>query len=68
LTIDHVLAFRLARHRLDRRAPHGSMLEVARGLCGVHAQLASSAELALWARVEGRLGAFLGAPVELTIT
>jgi Winged helix DNA-binding domain len=47
-----VLGFRLARHRLDRRAPAGSLAETARALCGVHAQLAASAELALWARVE----------------
>jgi Winged helix DNA-binding domain len=48
-----VLAFRLQRHRLDRRAPKGSLVAVTRELCGVHAQLAASAELALWARVEG---------------
>jgi hypothetical protein len=47
-----VRAFRLARHRLDRRAPAGSMLEVTGAICGLHAQLASSAELSLWARVE----------------
>jgi hypothetical protein len=48
-----VLGFRVQRHRLDRRAPAGSLVAVARELCGVHAQLAASAELALWARVEG---------------
>jgi hypothetical protein len=48
-----VLGFRVTRHRLDRRAPAGSLVEVTRALCGVHAQLAASAELALWARVEG---------------
>ncbi len=48
-----VLGFRLRRHRLDRRAPPGSLVEVTRDLCGVHAQLAASAELALWARVDG---------------
>jgi hypothetical protein len=48
-----VLGFRLARQRLDRRAPAGSLVETARALCGVHAQLAASAELALWARVDG---------------
>jgi Winged helix DNA-binding domain len=48
-----VLGFRLRRHRLDRRAPTGSLVAVARDLCGVHAQLAASAELALWARVAG---------------
>jgi hypothetical protein len=49
---ERVRAFRLARHHLDGRAPSGTIVEVARALCGVHAQLASSAELALWARVE----------------
>jgi hypothetical protein len=53
LAVGKVRAFRLARQRLDRRAPAGSLLEVARDLCGVHAQLASSAELALWARIDG---------------
>jgi Winged helix DNA-binding domain len=48
-----VLGFRLQRHRLDRRAPTGSLVSVAHALCGVHAQLAASAELALWARVAG---------------
>jgi Winged helix DNA-binding domain len=48
-----VLGFRMTRHRLDRRALAGSLAEVTRVLCGVHAQLAASAELALWARVEG---------------
>jgi hypothetical protein len=44
--------WRLRRHHLDRRAPAGSMLEVASRLCGLHAQLMSSAELTAWARVE----------------
>jgi Winged helix DNA-binding domain len=48
-----VLGFRVSRHRLDRRAPAGSLVAVTRELCGVHAQLAASAELALWARVDG---------------
>jgi hypothetical protein len=44
---------RLRVHRLDERAPREALLDVAGALCGVHAQLQSSAELALWARVEG---------------
>ena len=47
-----VLGFRVRRQRLDRRAPRGSLVEATRELCGVHAHLAASAELALWARVE----------------
>jgi uncharacterized protein YcaQ len=48
-----VAAWRVARHHLDSRAPAGAMLEVAAGIAGVHAQVLSSAELTLWARVEG---------------
>jgi hypothetical protein len=47
-----ILGFRVQRQRLERRAPSGSLLEVVRALCGVHAQIAASAEMALWARVE----------------
>jgi hypothetical protein len=46
-------AWRVGRHHLDERAPAGSMLAVASRLCGLHAQLMSSAELSVWARVEG---------------
>ena len=53
LSWDQVLAFRLERQFLDSRAPAGSMFEVTRALCGVRAQLPSTAELGLWARVEG---------------
>lgn len=40
-------------HRLDRRVPREDALAVAGELCGLHAQVMSSAELTLWARVEG---------------
>ena len=52
LTWKQVRAWRLLRHRLDRRAPRAELLPVASRLCGVHAQLMSSAELTLWARVD----------------
>ncbi|MBV9281586.1 MAG: AlkZ family DNA glycosylase [Chloroflexi bacterium] len=48
-----VMAWRVRRHHLDRRAPREAMLDVVAALCGLQAQLMSSAELALWARVEG---------------
>lgn len=48
---DQVRSWRLARQHLDARAEPGRELEVVSRLCGLHAQLASSAELALWARV-----------------
>ena len=50
---DQVIAWRVARHHLDERVPATAMLEVVSSLCGLHAQVMSSAELTLWARVEG---------------
>lgn len=52
LTWRQAAAWRIRRHYLDRRAPAGSMLSVASRICGLHAQVMSSAELSLWARVE----------------
>jgi hypothetical protein len=52
LTWPRAAAWRIRRHHLDRRAPAGSMLAVASRLCGLHAQVMSSAELTVWARVE----------------
>jgi Winged helix DNA-binding domain len=49
---DQVRAWRSARHRLAERAPAGAMLAVTAGIAGLHAQVMSSAELTLWARVE----------------
>jgi hypothetical protein len=56
LTWEQALAWRLARHRLVERAAPSQLIPVVRALCGVHAQLMSSAELCLWARIDG-LGA-----------
>ena len=53
LTWAQAAAWRAHRHHLDERAPRRDALEVASRLCGLHAQLISSAELTLWARVEG---------------
>jgi hypothetical protein len=52
LTWSKVAAWRAHRHHLDRRAPAGDMLAVAGRLCGLHAQVMSAAELAVWARVD----------------
>jgi hypothetical protein len=49
---DEVRARRLAQQHLDERVPAERVLEVVSRLCGLHAQVASSAELTLWARVE----------------
>src|SRR5262245_58582534 len=53
LTWKQAAAWRARQHYLDQRAPNNNMLAVASRLCGLHAQLMSSAELTLWARVEG---------------
>ena len=53
LTWPKAAAWRMGRHHFDKRAPAGRMLAVASRLCGLHAQVMSSAELTLWARVEG---------------
>jgi uncharacterized protein YcaQ len=52
LTWEQALAWRLRRHRLDERAPRETMLDVVARVAGLHAQVMSSAELTLWARVE----------------
>jgi hypothetical protein len=46
-------AFRLARNHLTARAPPGSLVEVARQIGGLHAQVMSSADLSLWTRIRG---------------
>jgi hypothetical protein len=51
LTWDRVAAWRAGRHHIDERAPHGALLAAAGDICGLHAQLMSSAELTAWARV-----------------
>jgi uncharacterized protein YcaQ len=48
---EQVALFRAQRHRLLKRAPRGSMLRVTKDVCGLHAQVLSSAGLSLWARV-----------------
>jgi hypothetical protein len=48
-----VIAWRLRRHHLDERTPAAAMLDVTAEICGLHAQVMSSAELTLWARVDG---------------
>jgi hypothetical protein len=52
LTWRQAAAWRLRRQCLAPRAPAGSLLAVAARLCGLHAQVLSSAELTVWARVE----------------
>lgn len=52
LTWKQAAAWRVHRQHLNTRAPAGSMLSVVTRLCGLHAQVLSSALLTLWARVE----------------
>lgn len=53
LTWEQVWARRLARHHLERPAPREELVEVVRAVCGVHAQVMPSAELAIGVRVAG---------------
>ena len=54
-TWDQVLARRVATHHLDAPATDG-LVPLVRRLCGVHAQLGSSAEAAVWLRTGGAVG------------
>jgi hypothetical protein len=47
-----VLAWRLRRQHLAERVPRERAMAVVEDVCCLHAQVASSAELTLWARVE----------------
>lgn len=60
-TPGQVAAFRLRRHHLAERAPASRLVDVAADVCGVQAQLASAAELALQVRLEGLRPADLSA-------
>jgi uncharacterized protein YcaQ len=50
---NNVMAWRLVCQGLDRRVAPDGMLDAAAAICGLHAQLMSSAELSMWARVDG---------------
>jgi hypothetical protein len=47
-----VNTWRLSQHYLLERAERQQMLKVVSAICGLHAQVMSAAELALWARVQ----------------
>jgi uncharacterized protein YcaQ len=53
LSWDSVLAFRVGRQHLATRTPRADALRVVSDIAGLHAQVFSSAELTLWARVDG---------------
>jgi hypothetical protein len=52
LSWEQVLAWRLGRQRLVERASRTELVSVVRRIGGLHAQLMSSAELSVWARVD----------------
>jgi hypothetical protein len=52
LAWEQALAWRLERHHLVERAPRRSLVGVVARICGLHAQVMSSAELTAWARVD----------------
>jgi len=52
LTWAQVMAWRAGRHHLVERAPERAVADVASGICGLHAQLMTSAELSALARVQ----------------
>lgn len=53
VTWTQVTAFRLARHRLLKRASAKALVQVAGEMAGVQAQLPSAAYLSLWSRIRG---------------
>src|SRR5918999_2973021 len=53
LTWEQALAWRMRRHHLVERAGPRQVLRVVGDIGGLHAQVMSSAELSLWARVDG---------------
>ena len=53
LSWEAVMAWRMERHGLVRRAAADDWPAVVARICGLHAQVHSSAELTLWARVDG---------------
>lgn len=52
LSWDQVRGWRMGRHHLIRRAAPSDLLRVVGDICGLHAQLTSSTELSLWARID----------------
>ena len=53
LTWPQVWAFWMQRHFLEERRTPRDLLAVVSRVCGLHAQVLSSAELAAWARIDG---------------
>jgi len=58
-----VLAWRVERQGLAQRVPAAQWPAVLRRICGLHAQVHSSAELTLWARAGGLASGLLEGPL-----
>jgi hypothetical protein len=56
LSWEQALAWRMGRQHLVARAAPADFLRVVGEICGLHAQVMSSAELSLWARIDGLVG------------
>ena len=52
LSWQQALSWRMRRHHLVERATPSDLVGVTADICGLHAQLTSSAELSLWARID----------------
>jgi Winged helix DNA-binding domain len=52
LTWARALRWRLTRHHLVERAPPSELVRVVSEICGLHAQVMSSAQLSAWARID----------------
>jgi hypothetical protein len=50
---EHALAWRMQQHHLVERAEPAELVRIVSDICGLHAQVMSSAELSVWARSEG---------------
>ena len=53
LTWNQAIAWHVRRQHLDRRVPRAKLLQLTSELCGLHAQVQSSAELTALCRIEG---------------
>jgi hypothetical protein len=53
VTWEQALAWRMARHFLARTGGTDELVQVVARICGLHAQVRSSLELSLWARIDG---------------
>ncbi|MDE3197477.1 MAG: AlkZ family DNA glycosylase [Acidobacteriota bacterium] len=53
LTWKQAIAWHVRRQHLDERLPRARLLSLVSELCGLHAQVMSSAELTAWCRIEG---------------